>query len=298
MKDLINLSHISPTRRKLALLGDEDRVNCIYTDCWINYPEVSSIRSAVRAVYEMPQKIQAQCILITGCPGMGKSSLFKRVESDMDNLRKRNEDRCGFISFTMSPDPTLRSFEESIGDSLGVPIGKIRNGLVPEALCRLAHLRSMRLVLIDEVHNLLHAGRSDQRKNLGFLRGLSSPPMSLSIIAFGVDDAAYAISSDAQLERRFQIYDLPRWKENESFRSFLAAYESFLPLRKPSELWRQDKVKMLLSTSDGITDAIVKRITRGAVWSIIDGKEEIDMECLTKAANIPPYFDRENNEGR
>lgn len=259
---------------------------------------MSSIRNAVRAVYEMPQKIQAQCILISGRPGMGKTSLFKKVESDMETLRKRNEDHRGYISFTLSPDPTLRSFEDSIGDSLGVPIGKIRNGLVPEALCRLAHLRRMRLVLIDEVHNLLNAGRSDQRKNLGFLRGLSSPPMSLSIIAFGVDDAAYAISSDAQLERRFQVYDLPRWKENESFRSFLAAYESMLPLRKPSELWRQEKVKMLLSASEGITDAIVKRITRGAAWSIIDGKEEIDIESLTKAADIPPYFDRVNDEGR
>lgn len=149
----------------------------------------------------------------------------------------------------------------------------------------------MRLVLIDEVHNLLNAGRIDQRKNLAFLRALSSPPMSLSIIAFGVDDALHAISSDEQLERRFQLCDLPPWKENESFRSFLAAYERALPLKKPSELGKQENVRYLLGATGGITDAIVKRITRGAVWAIVEGKEAIDHYCLEKAAEIPPYLD-------
>lgn len=296
MKVSLNLEHISPQRRNLALLGDKGRIGSIYKDCWVNYPQVSSVRTAVRAVYEMPPKTQAQCILISGRPGMGKTSLFERIQLDMEGLRKRRADSYGYISFSLPPDPNLRGFEDSISEALGVPIGRICNGLVPEAFCRLAQLRSMRLVLIDEVHNLLNAGRVDQRKNLAFLRALSSPPMSLSIIAFGVDDAVHAISSDAQLERRFQVYDLPRWKENESFRSFLAAYESTFPLRKPSELWRQEKVKFLLSVTGGITDTIVKRITRGAVWAILDGKEEIDLNCLEKAADIPPYLDRFDHE--
>lgn len=296
MKAVLNLEHISPKRRDFALLGDKERISSIYKDCWINYPQALSIRGAVRAVYAMPPKIQAQCVLIAGPPGMGKTSLFKRIESDMATLRKRHTDSYSCISFSLASDPTLHCFEDSISEALGVPIGKIRNGLVPEAFCLLAHLRRLRLVLIDEVHNLLNAGRIDQRKNLAFLRALSSPPMSLSIIAFGVDDAVHAISSDAQLERRFQIYELPRWRENHSFRAFLTGYESALPLKKPSELWQQEKVKFLLSATDGITDAIVKRITRGAVWAILDGKEKIDLDCLEKAAEIPPYLERFDDE--
>ncbi|HEJ3346681.1 TniB family NTP-binding protein [Pseudomonas aeruginosa] len=296
MKEYNNFEHISPALRKYAKLGDKERIRNIYKDCWVNYPQVGSVRAAVRSVYEMPPKTQAQCMLIAGHPGMGKTSLFKRIESDMEVLRKRHVDSYGCISFSLSPDPNLHGFEDSISEALGVPIGKIRNGLVPEVFCRLAHLRRMRLVLIDEVHNLLNAGRIDQRKNLAFLRALSSPPMSLSIIAFGVEDAVHAISSDAQLERRFQMYSLPRWKENENFRSFLAGYESSLPLRRPSELARQEKVRFLLGATGGITDAIVKRITRGAVWAILDGKEEIDIKCLEKAAEIPPYPEDFNDE--
>jgi hypothetical protein len=147
------------------------------------------------------------------------------------------------------------------------------------------------MILIDEVHNLLNANRMDQRKSLALLRAMSGPPLSLSIVAFGIDDAEFAILGDDQLKRRFQIYKLPLWKEDDRFRSFLAAYESILPLKKPSELWRQDKVKFLLSRTGGITGDIVKYITRGAVWATLDRTEEIDMACLEKAADIPPYIE-------
>lgn len=291
MKVKANLEHIAPSYRKLALLDDKQRVISIYTDRWINYPEVSSIRTVVRAVYEMPRNIQAQCILVSALSGMGKTSLFERIKSDIETLRKRDQDSGGCISFSMPADPTFTGVEEALGEALGVPIGKIRNGRIPATFTRLAHLRNLRMIVIDEVHNLLNANRADQRKSLALFRSISGPPLSLSIVALGIEDAEIAIRADDQLERRFQIYELPLWKEDERFRSFLAAYESILPLRKPSELWRQDKIKFLLSSSDGITGNIVKRITRGAVWAILDRKEEIDMACLEKAADIPPYIE-------
>lgn len=296
MKAEESLEHISPQRRSRALLGDKARIRYINEDCWINYPIVSSIRGVVRALYEMPHKTQAQCLLISGQAGMGKTSLCEKIQSDLETIRKRNEEHPSFITFSVAPDPTLVSLEDTISDAFGVPIGRIRNGVIPEAMFRLAHLRNMRFILIDELHNLLNAKPLDQRKNLAFLRALSSPPMSLSIIGFGIDQTVNAMSSDTQLERRFQMYDLPRWKENETFRSFLAGYESALPLRRPSELWRQEKVKFLLIASKGVTDAIVRRITWGAVWAILDGKEEIDLECLRKAADIPPYLERFDDE--
>lgn len=296
MKVAESFEHISPQRRNLVVLGDKARIRCIHEDCWINYPVVSSVRGVARALYEMPYKTQAECLLISGQAGMGKTSLCEKIQSDLETLRKRNKEHPSFITFSVASNPTLISLEDTISNAFGVPIGKIRNGVIPEALCRLARLRNMRFILIDELHNLLYASRMDQRRNLAFLRALSSPPMSLSIIGFGTDDAVHAINSDAQLIRRFQLYDLPRWKENETFRSFLAGYESALPLRRPSELWRREKVKFLLIASEGVTGQIVRRITWGAIWAIIDGKEAIDLECLNKAAAMPPYLERFDDE--
>lgn len=296
MKSMDALDHVVPARRQAVAWNDDKRVSLIYNDCWVNYPEVKVIRGAVHAVYAMPAKIQAQCVMVSGDPGMGKTSLFTRIESDLETLRKRSVDPRGHISLTVPPDPTLAQFEESIEEALGVSIGRMRGGVLPASFTRTFEMRRIRMLLIDEIHNLLNANKVDQRKNLAFFRELSGPPLSLRITAFGTEDAHHAISSDGQLERRFQRYHLPRWSENENFRSFLAAYESFLPLKKPSELWSAGKVKYLLKETGGNMDAIVKRITRGAVWAIIDGKESIDIKCLEKAEGIPPYFGAVDDE--
>lgn len=295
-KGVESLEHILAVRRQFAMLDDRARFQIILKDCWVNYSEVNSIRSISRAVYEMPATTQAQCLVVSGISGMGKTSLFEKIKNDLESLRKRHNDPRGIISFTLAPDPTLKGFEDSMGAALGVPFGSIRNGLIPHAFVRMAHLRNMRVVMIDEIHDLLNANKVEQRKVLAFFRAMTGPPLSLSLFAFGTLDAKHALVSDAQLDRRFESYELRPWKEDEDFRSFLAAYESLLPLRKPSELWRQEKVRYLLSSTSGVTDGIVKRIKRGAIWAIMDQKEQIDIECLTKAAFIPPYVDYQDNE--
>ena len=107
MKADLNLEHISPARRPFALLKDKQRISTIYEDRWVNHPQAVSLRATARALYEMPTRIQAQCMLISGRPGMGKTSLFKRIESDMEALRKRNAESYSCIAFSLASDPTL-----------------------------------------------------------------------------------------------------------------------------------------------------------------------------------------------
>lgn len=295
-KSTQDLEHMLPARRHIAQQSDKLRFDCIWRDCWVNHPSVDSIRSAVRAVYAMPPISRAQCIVVSGVTGMGKTSLFEKIESDLSSLRKRHPESRGYVSFPLAPDPTLKSFEQAMGEALGVPIGSIQNGLIPRSFSRLMHLRTMRIIMIDEIHDLLNANKIEQRKFLSFCRAMTGPPLSLSIVAFGTQEAKHALVSDEQLNSRFESYDLKPWQENEDFRSFLAAYESYLPLKKPSELWQQEKVKFLLGATAGVTDGIVKRIKRAAVWSIMSGKESIDLESLQKAAHIPPFYDWKADE--
>lgn len=107
MKTSVNFDHVDPKFREHLFLNDRERISKIYRDCWVNYPQVVAIRAGVRAIYEMPPKTQAQCMLICGRPGMGKTSLFKKIESDMESLRKRHIDSYGCIAFSLSPDPNL-----------------------------------------------------------------------------------------------------------------------------------------------------------------------------------------------
>ncbi len=46
----------------------------------------------------------------------------------------------------------------------------------------------------------------------------------------GVSDAKEAISGDVQLARRFQEFDLPRWKADEKFQALVISILRNLPL--------------------------------------------------------------------
>ena len=72
--------------------------------------------------------------------------------------------------------------------------------------------------MIDETHNILAATYNDQRAMLNPLRFISNE-LRVSIVCFGVSDAKEGISGDVQLARRFQEFDLPRWKVDEKFQA-------------------------------------------------------------------------------
>ncbi|UZE83999.1 TniB family NTP-binding protein [Pseudomonas viciae] len=279
--------HLSPQHRKLALLEDSKRIKYIQKDLWISYPQSILIRSAVRATLGMPKKMQAQCLLVSADAGMGKTSLYNKIVGDARKQPPMESARCGVLSFTLEPDPSLNCVADAIYNALGVNPPSSSHREKMKTLKILLNARHIRGILMDEFHHVLLVGRLEQRKLLAFLKNLGGAPLSISIIGFGINDAENALRADPQLERRFQIYHLTPWAENEEFRSFLIAYEQQLPLRLPSELWAREKVRYLLNVSGGVTDGIVTRIVRGAVWAILMRKECIDMECLEKAATIP-----------
>jgi hypothetical protein len=283
-----SLDHLSPKHKKIAFLGDDKRIRFIQKDIWISYPQSDVVRAAVHAILNMPKKSQAQCILVSANAGMGKSCLFNRILSDVRKSVPNGRARSGVLSFTLEETLSVHSLVDVIYTALGVnsPPGSLREK--KKNLTVLLKARGIKAILIDEFHHLLLTGRLEQRKILAFMKNLGGSPSFISMIAFGVEDAENALRSDRQLERRFQIYHLMPWTESEELRSFLIAYEQQLPIRLPSELWKREKVTYLLNASAGITDEIVTRISRGAIWSILMRKECIDIECLEKAAMIPP----------
>jgi hypothetical protein len=282
------LDHLSPQHRKIAMLGDSQRIKFIEKDIWISYPKSVAIRSAVRAIITMPKRIQAQCILVAADSGMGKSSLYEKVVADFRKNRCVENESFEILNFILGANPSLNSVMDAIFTRLGVTSPPSSYYEKMKSLDVLLCARQVKAILIDEFNHISLAGRLEQRKLLAYLKNLGGRPLCISIVGFGIEDAEEVLSADSQLKRRFKIYHLTPWMEDEQLRSFLIAYEQQLPIRLPSELWKQEKVRFLLAASGGVTGEIVERIVRGAVWSILTRKECIDMECLEKAAEIPP----------
>ena len=69
----------------------------------------------------------------------------------------------------------------------------------------------VRLLVIDEVQNLLSGSRLQQRRLLNLLRWLGNE-LQIPLVAVGTAEALHAIQSDDQLANRFTPFGLPPWK--------------------------------------------------------------------------------------
>ena len=117
-------------------------------------------------------------------------------------------DNTPVLSIQMASNPTEKRFYCQILDPSahrrrpGWPFGHR-----DRCLEGLRHV-NVKMLLIDEAHNMLAASYAEQRALLNLIRFLSNH-LEISVVCFGVTDAKEAISGDAQLARSFKEYACP-----------------------------------------------------------------------------------------
>jgi hypothetical protein len=137
-----------------------------------------------------------------------------------------------------------------------------------------------RMIVVDEVHNLLAGTAHEQRASLNLLKFLSNQ-LKCAIVVLGTRDALAAMQTDSQIASRFPGFELPRWQENEDFRGFLAGFERQLPLRQASRIsGSRAMVSAIMSATSGITGQISDLLSRAAEAAIRSKKECITPELL------------------
>lgn len=97
----------------------------------------------------------------------------------------------------------------------------------------------------------------------------------------GTHDALAAIQSDDQIASRLPAIELPRWKQNNDFRGFLAGFERQLPLRHPSLIAdNRAMVSMLMGASGGVTGMICSLLSQATAVAIQTKTERITENIL------------------
>src|SRR5262249_16746461 len=130
----------------------------------------------------------------------------------------------------------------------------------------------VRVIVIDEVHNLLAGNPREQRVILQLFRHLSNE-LKASLVFLGIAEAREAIAGDTQLSRRLDQMALPRWKADDEFQSLVVAILRSLPLRRPSVLSVQS-LRTLARATDGITAKVFSMLNELAVERLDRGRSK------------------------
>ncbi|WP_349734151.1 TniB family NTP-binding protein [Pseudomonas jessenii] len=283
----MDVQHLREDRRHLLDMDDDSRIATIQKDIWINYRPSEAIFRMMNNIEQIPARQTAPALLVIGAGGTGKTSIISQIPH-----RVRNSERLLFID--MAEDPRIaikKNLRTELAKALNLPFdpsARVSPKIdVPNEIGDAIKLRGIWGITIDELQDALLRQKQEQRTNMSIMKKLVSAEYGLKMFCFGTVSARLALSSNDEFKRRFFEFSLEDWKECEEFRSFLFELEEMLPLRYPSNLYSEEMVKTIISTSNGRMDKTIELLRCAASYAIRRKIECIDVQCLKWAAESP-----------
>jgi hypothetical protein len=292
MRELVDdLHHLTQHARKMALLPDNERVQKIRSDRWIGYTKALHILNRLDDLLAWPPKQRMPNMLLIGPTNNGKSMIIERFRRKHHVARKRYSatEKLPIVTLQMPSDPTISRFYTMLLSELGAPPAYPRARIAELELSSIQLLEAVdaKMLIIDEIHNILAGQRSQRLEFLNVLRYLGNS-LRIPIVGVGIQEAHLAIRSDPQLENRFEPIPLPRWVQGEELQSLLASFAATLPLKKPSNLQQVDMAQYLLERSEGTIGEMARLLGAAAETAIASGEESINRKTLLQTPYDSP----------
>ena len=253
-------------------------------DHWIDYPRARQALQELERLLGCPERTRMPGLPLHGESNIGKSMVIQKFLR-AHPAREFNTDtgllQVDVLAVEMPSAPQERRLYGQLLMALNAPYRR-GDRLAAVEFTALTLLRKVapRMIIVDEVHNLLAGTTNEQRASLNLLKFLSNQ-LKCAIVVLGTRDALAAMQTDAQIASRFPGFELARWQENEDFRGFLAGFERQLPLRQASRISAsRAMVSAVMSATSGITGHVSDLLSRAAEVAIRTKKECITPELL------------------
>lgn len=267
----------------------EERLRFIQMERWIAYPKADYILERLETLINLPKKDRMPGMLIVGEPNNGKTSLVKRfcaLHPKSDGWDEKPPYPVMYVQAPSGPDE--RQFYDSILSTLLVPF-RYRDA-PSEKLDSIDYYFNKigtRILIVDEIHNILSGSVPKQRAFLNALKNLSNR-MKIPLVLVGTKEALAAVSIDSQFSSRFRPERLSKWKPDKDFVSMLANMERTLPLVKPSNLATQELAPTIFELSGGILGELSSLLAGAASIAIKSGSDRISLKELKMTETLPP----------
>lgn len=295
---LLDLTHLHPASRELARLPSAERLHRIRADRWIGYPKAVDAVERLEMLFRWPRKQRMPNLLLTGPTNNGKSMVVERFRRKHPPLTEADRENIPVVCMQMPSEPSALRFYTALLAALGAPFRpRLRLADAERLALSLLHEVGVRMLVIDELHNVL-AGRGETRREfLNLLRFLGNE-LHIPLVGVGTREAYLAVRSDDQLENRFEPFVLPLWEVGDETRSLLASFAASFALHSPSSIDTEDMARYLLARSEGTIGELARLLTAAAVAAVESGEEKINRRTLTMADYMGPserrkLFERE-----
>lgn len=279
-------THLSPKAADLLEASVSEKLEFIQRDHHIDYPASDYILRELQDLVDRPRSTKPECRAVISDSDNGKTTLTKHF------LRLNpvvlDEADCPIAKVLWVETPPAAD-EGRLYSAILTGLGINHRADAPaERLEALVHqetaVQQTSVLILDELHAMLNSPARQQKQFMASLKRLSNV-RQLSIVACGTHDVVRALAIDPQFVSRFLRLSLPLWSANEDFLSLLAAFESLIPLPKPSNLAAPEMAFEIFKGSNGTIASIKKLILRAAQVALKTGQDRITFAALQSARN-------------
>lgn len=282
----VSYSHLHEDYRHLMMLDDEQRIAGLDKRVWIDYPTSDRIMQLLNRLINMPKKHRMQGLLVLGDANMGKTSIVRRfvelhpdtmVEDDMGITRAQRP-----VIYAEIQNSDEKELYVSVLEGFFAPHRKTDPTIkLKYQMISLMRECNVKMLILDEFHNLLRGTPAKQHIMMDILKTLSNELM-IPIVGVGISKAATVLGKDPQLTSRFDIVRLPAWERDKNFRAMLNSLERRLPLKYPSNLSKKDKMPLLYKMCKGNLGDLHRLLIECSIEAIRQGTEIITVDLMSE----------------
>ncbi len=283
-----DLSHLHQSAQHVARLPASERLRHVRADRWIGYTRATEALSRLETLFEWPGRQRMPNLLLIGPTNNGKSMIVEKFRRSHPPASHSEREEIPLVVVQMPSEPSVGRFYTALLTAMGAPLRPRQQLAELERLVlRLLREVGVRMIVIDELHNVL-AGRGESRREfLNLIRFLGNE-LRIPLVGVGTREAYLAIRSDDQLENRFEPFILPSWYPGEEACSLLASFAAALPLQRASRIATPELADYLLTRSEGTIGELAHLLTDAAIAAIESGEEAINQRTLLLAPYVGP----------
>lgn len=256
---------------------------------------------------------EPQCMLLVGGTRAGKTTLAKSYAALHPPFETSTGTKRPIVFATIQLPATIPTLVTVLLTAIGDPLPY--SGTIPRRRARLVkYFRDCEVayLMLDEIQ---HFWDPDRMKTLHLVTNWLKTfikETNVSCLFIGLQgEAEHVVTENAQLAGLFgdpYVLEPFPWEVTQpgtitTFCNFLADLEGLLPLRQPSNLFREDKALRIHIASAGVVGFVMALIREATHLALREGQECLDNALLEQAfkrrlagnrRNIPNPFYRED----